>query len=129
MAGALTISTLNASSGVLATQNGMSGIAKAWVRFAGASGAITKAFNVSSVTRNATGDYTVAFSTAMPDANYSALATSSWLPGVGSFNAYIFSGPASNTSAPTTASFRFTLQNGYHAGTGDSTYVCATVFA
>ena len=35
MAGALTISTLKDSSGVLATQNGMTGIPKAWVTFNG----------------------------------------------------------------------------------------------
>mgnify|MGYP000388481891 CR=1 FL=1 len=38
MAGQLTIDTLKASSGVLATQNGMTGIAKAWVTFQGGNG-------------------------------------------------------------------------------------------
>jgi len=70
MAGQLTIDTLKASSGVLATQNGMTGIAKAWVNFAGASGTISGSFNVSSVTRTATGRYGINFTTAMPDANY-----------------------------------------------------------
>ena len=74
MAGALTISTLNDSSGVLATQNGMTGIAKAWVNFDGTGGAtIRGSYNVSSVTYNGTGDYTVNFTTAMPNANYSAV--------------------------------------------------------
>lgn len=72
MAGQLTISTLNDSSGVLATQNGMSGIAKAWVNFNGTGTvAIRASFNVSSITDNGTGLYTVNFTTAMPDANYS----------------------------------------------------------
>lgn len=75
MAGQLTIDTLKASSGVLATQNGMTGIAKAWVNFAGASGTIASSFNVSSVTRNSQGNYTVNFTTAMPDANYAVQAT------------------------------------------------------
>jgi len=71
MAGALTISTLNDSSGVLATQNGMTGVAKAWVNFNGiGTVAIRNSFNVSSVTDNGTGDYTVNFITAMPNANY-----------------------------------------------------------
>jgi len=65
MAGALTIDTLKASSGVLATQNGMTGIAKAWVTFSGGSGTINGSFNVSSVTRTGTGNYTVNFTTAM----------------------------------------------------------------
>lgn len=70
MAGGLTISTLNDSSGVLATQNGMSGIAKAWVNFTGATGGVNASFNVSSVTRASAGNYTINFTTAMPDANY-----------------------------------------------------------
>jgi hypothetical protein len=72
MAGRLVVSTLNNDTGVLATQNGMTGIAKAWVNFAGASGAINGSFNVSSVTRSNTGRYTINFTTAMPNTNYVA---------------------------------------------------------
>jgi hypothetical protein len=44
---------------------------KAWVNFNGTGTvAIRAAFNVSSITDNGTGDYTVNFTTAMPDANY-----------------------------------------------------------
>ena len=70
MAGQLTIDTLRASSGVLSVANGMTGIAKAWVNFNGTNGTNNNSFNVSSVTRNTTGDYTITFSTAMPNANY-----------------------------------------------------------
>ena len=67
------VTTLNATSGVLATQNGMTGIAKAWVRFrGGASPTIDGSFNISSITRTGTGQYTVNFTTAMPNTNYSA---------------------------------------------------------
>ena len=76
MAGSITISTLNNDTGVLATQNGMNGIAKAWVNFNGTSTpAIRGSFNVSSITDNGTGDYTVNFTTSMPDANYSFTGT------------------------------------------------------
>jgi hypothetical protein len=44
---------------------------RAWVNFNGTNGSIRASGNVSSVTRNGTGDYTVNFATAMPDANYS----------------------------------------------------------
>jgi hypothetical protein len=46
---------------------------RAWVNFDGttAPGTIRASGNVSSVTKNGTGDYTVNFTTAMPDANYS----------------------------------------------------------
>lgn len=76
MAGSLTISTLKDSSGVLATQNGMTGIAKAWVNFNGTGTvAIRSSFNVSSITDNGTGNYTVNFTTAMPNANYATVGT------------------------------------------------------
>jgi hypothetical protein len=77
MAGTLTVttingvSTLNAPSGVLATQNGMTGIAKAWVNFNGVTTATIRAsFNVSSVTRTSTGTYTINFTTALTDGNF-----------------------------------------------------------
>ena len=50
MAGTVVLSTLNDSSGVLATQNGMTGIAKAWVNYNGVAQTITGsgAFNATS---------------------------------------------------------------------------------
>jgi hypothetical protein len=79
MAGALTISTLNNDTGVLATQNGMTGIAKAWVNFNGTgTPAIRSSFNVSSITRITTGQYTVNFTTAMPNTNYVPLCGAEW---------------------------------------------------
>ena len=46
---------------------------RAWVNFNGTGTvAIRASGNVSSITDNGTGDYTVNFTTAMPDANYSA---------------------------------------------------------
>ena len=73
MAGKITVSTINDSSGVLATQNGMTGIAKAWINYNGQTSTINNSFNVSSVTKNGTGDYTFNITTAMPSANYSAV--------------------------------------------------------
>jgi hypothetical protein len=49
---------------------------RAWVNFDGTgTPAIREDGNVSSITDNGTGDYTVNFTTAMPDANYSAVLT------------------------------------------------------
>ena len=55
----------------------VNGTAKAWVNFNGTGTvAIRRAFNVGSITDNGAGDYTVNFTTAMPDANYApAIAT------------------------------------------------------
>jgi hypothetical protein len=73
MAGRLTISTLNNDTGVLATQNGMTGIAKAWVTWDGSTSpnnTIKSSFNVSSITFVGSSVWTVNFTTAMPSANY-----------------------------------------------------------
>ncbi len=52
------------------------GSAKAWVNFNGTGTvAIRASFNVSSITDNGTGDYTVNFTNAMTDANYAPVAT------------------------------------------------------
>ena len=53
-------------------------LCRAWVNFNGTGTvAIRASFNVSSITDNGAGDYTVNFTTAMPDANYSAVVTCS----------------------------------------------------
>jgi hypothetical protein len=76
MAGKIVASTINDDTGVLATQNGMTGIAKAWVNFNGvpSTPTISASFNVSSVSKTSTGVYTVNYTTAMPSANYCAVA-------------------------------------------------------
>jgi hypothetical protein len=69
---------------------------RAWVNFNGiGTVAIRASGNVSSITDNGTGDYTVNFTTAMPDANYSAA-----LSTVGGFNTLISStAPAMSASS------------------------------
>jgi hypothetical protein len=58
--------------------NEASGLAKAWVNFNGTGTvAIRAQYNVSSITDNGTGDYTVNFATAMVDANYANAVTGS----------------------------------------------------
>jgi hypothetical protein len=55
-----------------------SGRAKAWVNFNGTGTvAIRASYNVSSITDNGVGDYTVNFTTALADANYSTVINSS----------------------------------------------------
>ena len=49
---------------------------RAWVNFNGTGTvAIRAAYNVTSITDNGTGDYTVNFTTALPDANFSVAGT------------------------------------------------------
>lgn len=58
---------MNSGYGSVATAYGC----RAWISFNGSSGAINGSGNVSSVSNNATGDWTINFSTSMPDGNYS----------------------------------------------------------
>ena len=86
--------------------------AKAWVNFNGiGTVAIRRAFNVSSITDNGTGNYTVNFTTAMPDANYA-------VTGTGSGSTTTLISIVSVTAIPrTTSSYTFvtTYQNGVAA--------------
>jgi hypothetical protein len=114
MAGSLTISTLNNDTGVLATQNGMTGIAKAWVRFQGGNPpTILKSFNISSVIFNLTGQYTINITTAMSGTTYSAVFSTGISTG---FNNGLIPVAFGLTvppyyEAPTTSSFRLSFIN------------------
>ena len=112
MAGQLTIDTLKASSGVLATQNGMSGIAKAWCYYNGVSSTIQSSFNISSVTKNGTGDYTFNFATTMPDSLYTIAGASSWVNGVSAAGFPSVRNEAGYYPTATTCRILFYGQNG-----------------
>ena len=71
-----TFTTPNIDSAQFATVSGTAPIypCRAWVNFNGTGTvAIRASGNVTSITDNGTGDYTVNFTTAMPDANYAAI--------------------------------------------------------
>lgn len=85
---------------------------RAWVNFNGTGTvAIRAAGNVSSITDNGVGDYTVNFTTAMPDANYCALPVSGRASGD-------FLGNVVNvTDFPTTTFCRLLIRLGQNPGT------------
>ena len=92
------------------TQSGT--LCRAWVNFNGTGTvAIRASFNVSSITDNGTGDYTVNFTTALPDANYSAVRTSA----DSNVNTPIMS---LSTISQTTSAIRY--ETGYVSSTGGS---------
>lgn len=97
--------------------------AKAWVNFNGTGTvAIRASGNVSSITDNGTGDYTVNFTVAMTDANYSAVVTSG---GWGS--AYNYSGTYVGAgTTPTTSAIRIATRTG--ATFDDQPAVCVAIF-
>lgn len=129
MAGKITISTLNNDTGVLATQNGMTGIAKAWVNFYGVGTATVNAsFNISSVTRNGTGDYTINFTTAMPNANYAVSFGGTSNGGDAGRSTYGILASGGITTAPTTmttTSLRF-IGGGKYSETATSDFYTIT---
>jgi hypothetical protein len=128
MAGRVVVSTLNNDTGVLATQNGMTGIAKAWVNFNGTGTvAIRDSFNVSSITDNGTGDYTVNFTTAMPNANYCWLGIAKGIDGGANFN-YPSVGNRF-TTLPATTSIRVGTAYQGGATSTDFEYVYVSVFS
>jgi hypothetical protein len=95
-----------------------SGLCKAWVNFNGTGTvAIRASYNVSSITDNGTGDYTVNFTTAMVDANYAAVGTSKD-DGTGSYTPYITSQATSNVRIGTKS----------QSAVNDSGIVCIAIF-
>jgi len=95
---------------------------RAWVNFNGTGTvAIRGSGNVTSITDNNTGDYTVNFTTAMPDVNYSVCGAS------GNFTSADKLIVFSNLSAPTTSAVR--LGSTTAAGAiNDNNYVWAAIF-
>ena len=113
--------------------NAIYGSAKAWVNFNGISGsvAIRKSYNVSSITRNGTGDYTVTFTNALPDANYSLAGGASRGSGDTSTNGPFALGIFQATVPATTAVRVQTGYGGSQASAGsnqDAVYCCVTIF-
>jgi hypothetical protein len=86
----LKLSTLSnlAGSQSTAVENAINGSAKAWVNFNGTGTvAIRASYNVTSITDNGTGYYTVNFTNAMPDINYvTQLASDAAITNLGVFN-------------------------------------------
>jgi hypothetical protein len=102
------------------------GLAKAWVNFNGTGTvAIRAQYNVSSITDNGTGDYTVNFTTALVDANYS-----------GVVNANDSSSTATNMpigggkrgTAQTSSSFGVRTKLNQDASLADFDYVFVAIF-
>ena len=116
----------NSGYGSVATAYGC----RAWVNFNGTgTPAIREDGNVSSITDNGTGDYTVNFTTAMPDANYSATGSSSF---IGTTN---YVGPVAFNNnngtgasvAPTTTALRTVVRNS-SASPADPQYLYVAIF-
>lgn len=94
-------------------------LCRAWVTFTGSTGAVLASFNVGSVTRNGTGDYSVNFTNALADANY--VVAPSYI-NVGTNPNYVL-----HASSQTTSVARVVM-NGATGGTLDPTTAYIAVF-
>lgn len=100
-------------------------LCRAWVNFNGTSTvAIRASYNVSSITDNGTGDYTVNFTTAMPDANYSAFFSASENNDTTRGDS---GGVIHPTVGATTSAFRFLNRLGASAAANGENYDSSTV--
>lgn len=125
--------TTNAGGSVNPSTNvdGINYSCRAWVNFNGTGTvAINASGNVTSITDNGTGDYTVNLTTAMSDINYSV-----GLMGNGAYtvsrNCYpaIFTNISAATEvAPTTSAFRVGFANAAGSAGQDLKYICVSVF-
>jgi hypothetical protein len=118
-----TLTTPNIDSAQIATVSGTAPLymARAWVNFNGTGTvAIRASGNVTSITDNGTGDYSVNFTTAMPDVNYGYTLSRRSESGQGGYGFIVV---ASETVAPTTSAFRFNCQSA--TSSYDSVSICA----
>lgn len=95
---------------------------RAWINFNGTNAAVRGSGNAT-VVRNSTGDYTVSFTTALPDANYASVIS----VGVSSSANVVVIGGTSGT-APTSSTLRFTVNNGNNGAATDVTFVSVAIF-
>ena len=110
--------------------------ARAWVNFNGTGTvAIRASGNVSSITDNGTGDYTVNFTTAMPDANYNAVGMSRRSSGTNPNSGYGAVVSISASTAPTESALRIWTVDAQTTSTSnlvilaaDQSYVNVSIF-
>ena len=94
-------------------------IAKAWVNFVGTNGSINSSYNVSSITDNTTGSFTVNFSTAMNGAtDYCCVAMGEYDGSNGS-GMHIYGANSQGSSLPTASAFRIDVLNYNDTNDGD----------
>ena len=105
--------------------NAVNGSAKAWVNFNGSGTvAIRQSYNVSSITDNSNGDYTVNFSTAFADTNYAPIVTVSR----GNNENELYPNLAGTSRSPSTGSIRMYLRNPFSSAAEDSDNVNVAIF-
>ena len=121
------------SSGNLQFNSGYGSVAtaygcRAWVNFNGTGTVTIRASgNVSSITDNGTGDYTVNFTNAMPDANYSVVASSRQLTASGYLSVATDVGTGGSNLTRTTSAYQIQMAN-VVGGLNDNPWQSVAIF-
>ena len=109
------------------TQTGT--LCRAWINYKGTSTvSIRGSFNVSSVTVNGTGDFTLNFTNAMSDANYAALATANQNAGGNPANVSVGYPDNNSTVTYSTTQVRFLVKFGTGSSQLDPTTLSVAIF-
>jgi hypothetical protein len=107
----------------------INGSAKAWARFDGTSGTLYGGFNISSVTDNGTGNFTLNFITAFSDTNYSLVAMAE--PSGGTYYQVMgksSTGAFSRTTSTAQVCTAYVTSTGGASTLYDCTYINVVVF-
>jgi hypothetical protein len=107
---------------------------RAWVNFNGTTNTggfctIRSSFNVTTVADNGTGDYTINFTNAMPDADYAAMGGTSFIGTTNYVGPVAFNNNNATAAsvAPTTTALRAVTRNS-SGGQADPQYVYVAIF-
>ena len=103
------------------------GVCRAWVNFNGTGTvAIRASFNVSSISDNGTGNYTINFTTAMTDVNYSAVGSTKFTASGQGQNLRF--GASTYASDITTTTLKVQTTNGGNAALTDAEMLSVAIF-
>jgi hypothetical protein len=95
---------------------------RAWVNFNGTgTPAIRAAYNLASITDNGAGDYTLNFTTALPNANYAVTGSADFIPGVTALSVV-------TVRTYTTSNITIDTSNSANGAKTDPTFVNVAVF-
>jgi len=124
MAGTLTLSTLSDGTNSTSATNAIQGSAKVWCSWTGSSGTIQASYNVSSVTRTATGTFTIVFTNALVDTNYAVTIGSCQTVGSSNLGAISLAAAVSNYKTTT----QIIVYNTSGPGTADNPQNSVAIF-
>ncbi len=127
--GGLAVNTSSLRTELNATGSAPVYACRAWVNFNGVTTVTIRANgNVSSVVRNATGDYTINFATALPDANYAVVFGGGTLLTNISGGMVVVAGASGAANLKTTTQLRIQIGSSANGVPGDNYEINVAIF-